>query len=344
MARRSAPTLALALTMLPATASATWSIVAVDPATQEVGVAVATCVEAPFGTQVLPTVPGIAPGIGALAAQAQLDEDMRDYALMLLESGVDAQGVIDMTNAMDFGAQTRQYGVVRLAGDTATFTGEAAMDWAGDVQSTNVTAQGNILYGPEVVDDALAAFEAEPTVCPWTLADRLMVALEAGSAQGGDMRCSMEQSALVAVLQVARATDTKGAFTIDLLIPSQPQGGNNPVMLLRAAYDEWRAMNPPDDSECMPGSESSSSDGGESSSTSGAIADTSGDTSSSSSTGPIATTEPATTTTPSDTSEESSGAPAQDDGERGCSCSTSGSSALALLLPLALRRRRSRRQ
>lgn len=335
MTRAGARLAPLVVALVPSTAGATWSIVAVDPVTQEVGVAVATCVEAPFGTEVLPTVPALAPGIGALAAQAFLDEDTRDYALMLLASGVDAQGVIDMTNAMDAGAQSRQYGVVRLAGDTATFTGDQAQDWAGALQSSYVTVQGNILYGPDVVGDALAAFEAEPIECPWTLADRLMVALEAGSAQGGDSRCSMEQSALVAVLQVAAPTDTKGAYTIDLLVPSQPQGGDNPVMLLRGVYDEWRAMNPPDDSGCTPAGESSST--GADTSTSSAD-DTSSGGSGSSTTGE-ATTTAVTTTSPSSTestvtaSDDSSGAPADGEGT-GCSCDATGSASPGLWLLL----------
>lgn len=339
--------LTLLIALAPASARATWSIVAVDPVTQEVGVAVATCVEGPIGTQVLPTVPALAPGIGALAAQAYLDATYRDYALMLLASGVDAQGVIDMTNAIDPGAQTRQYGVVRLAGDTATFTGSAADDWKGDLQSSNVTVQGNILYGPEVVGDALAAFEAEPKQCPWTLADRLMVALEAGAAQGGDMRCSAEQSALVAALQVAVPTDVKSDYTIDLLIPSQPHGGENPVVLLRAAYDEWRAMHPPDDSECTPRGESSTGGGADTSSSS---ASTDADTS----TGSATTTSSSTTSGPVDpvtsdgsgavaSSETTSGAAASD-GNGGCSCRTTGAPALTFVVVLpavALRRRRT---
>ena len=192
---------------LPATAGATWSVVGVDPETGEAGVAVASCVEAPFGTTRLPNVAGVVPGVGALAAQALLSQQWRDQAVMLLAAGNSPQEVIDMVVAADAASASRQYGVVALDGQTATFTGAATMAWTGDVQGTAVTAQGNILYGPEVVDDALAAYEAEAPDCPWTLADRLMAGLEAGAAQGGDNRCSEEQGALAAVLIVAQMDD-----------------------------------------------------------------------------------------------------------------------------------------
>lgn len=239
--------------LAPSTAAATWSIVAVDPQTQEVGVAVASCVEAPYGTTILPDVAGLAPGVGALAAQALYDEQRRDQALALLTDGASPQAVIDGVVAGDGQAAVRQYGVVTLDGQTATFTGAATQAWAGDQTGLGVTVQGNILYGPQVVEDALAAFEQAAPRCPFTLADRLMLALEAGAAQGGDSRCSERQSALAAALRVARPGDDPEASFLDLRIPSQPPGGDNPVTLLRTAYDQWRLRNPPDDSGCMTG-------------------------------------------------------------------------------------------
>ena len=334
---------AAGLGLLPTQAEATWSIAAVDAQTQEVGVAVASCVEAPYGTTTLPLVAALAPGIGALAAQAQFVEARRDQALALLEMGLAPQAVIDMTNATDFGAANRQYGVVVLSGETAAFTGDNAQDWAGHRPSIGVTVQGNILYGADVVDDALAAFEARSKQCPWTLADRLMVALEAGSAQGGDNRCSEAQSALAATIQVARPGDEKGAFYLDIRIPSQPMGGDNPVVLLREAYDLWRADNPPDDSMCGGGSssggaadDSTGAPGGDS----GAGSDDDG--------GPV-TTAPGPSTSGGDEPGPagSSSAPASDSsgGGSGCGCvageRTSWALAWSSLVLVALRRRRA---
>jgi uncharacterized Ntn-hydrolase superfamily protein len=314
-----------------APASATWSIVAVDPDTQEVGVAVASCVEAPFGTTILPQVPALAPGIGALAAQAQFSQATRDQALDLLLAGQSPMSVIDMVLAGDPSAASRQYAVVDLRMQVAAYTGDATMAWAGHATGSRVSVQGNILYGPEVVDDALAAFEAPAPRCPWTLADRLLVALEAGSAQGGDNRCSEEQSALAADLMVAKPGDVVGAPSLDLRIESQPMGGENPVELLRAAYDQWRVTHPPDDSAC--GAGSGSDDGNDATSGGGTspvpppAASTSG-----AADGDDDASSPAPTSAPSSDgaagsssafgSSSALGPPAEDARARGCGCDT----------------------
>ena len=342
--------LGLALTILPTRAHATWSIAAVDPRTQEVGVAVASCVPAPFGSTILPSVGGLAPGIGALAAQAQFSQQTRDLALELLSGGASPQAVIDEVVAADGLSAVRQYGVTTLDGMAAGFTGASTQDWAGDVQGFGVSAQGNILYGPEVVDDSLTAFEAKATECPLTLADRLMLALEAGAAQGGDNRCSEEQTALAAVLQVAQPGDDPGAPSLDLRIPSQAEGGDNPVVLLRAAYDQWRLDNPPDASGCDAGTgtgtggmmDTGAADetGGGSSGDGPSGQDSTGDIppASGSDTGPL----PEATAGPSGSDDTAGG----QDGDGGCGCRTerSGGSALGLLALVWLARGRRRRR
>ncbi len=334
---------ALVLVAVPTGAHATWSIVAVDPDTQQVGVAVASCVEAPFGTTLLPQVPGVVPGVGALAAQAYLDQGLRDYAVDQLAAGLSASEVIDAVNAMDQGDAVRQYGVVTLAGDTASFTGTSCEDWAGSVEDANVSAQGNILYGPEVVDDAIAAFLADAPSCPFTLADRLMLALEAGAAQGGDNRCSMEQGALAAVIIVANPDDDIDAPMLDLRIPSQDQGGADPVDLLRAEYDAWRLEHPPDDSGCGAGTT-----GGTDGTTTASVDDTTGadegetTTTTSDEGTSSASTESASADDASPTSDESSSAGANDPSVDGCSCTSTPTRAPAWWLGLFALRRRQR--
>lgn len=223
-------------------AQATWSVVGVDPVTREVGVAVATCVPEPSGSRILPEVAGVAPGIGALAAQAQFNQQTRDRALTLLRAGTEPQAVLDQVNASDPGAAQRQYGVVTLTGGAANHTGSQNLDWAGALKNRVATVQGNILVGREVVDDALRAFElTEP--CEDTLADKLMRALEAGRARGGDGRCSPEQGALVAVLRVAAPGEDGDDPALNLVVTS-PAGSTSPVALLKQAYDRYRAQNP----------------------------------------------------------------------------------------------------
>jgi uncharacterized Ntn-hydrolase superfamily protein len=340
--RRTAPLVAaLVLAGVPASAHATWSIVAVDPDTQQVGVAVASCVEAPFGTTLLPQVPGVVPGVGALAAQAYLDQGLRDYAVEQLAAGLSASEVIDAVNAIDDGDAVRQYGVVTLAGDTASFTGRNCQEWAGSVEATNVSAQGNILYGPEVADDALAAFLAEAPACPFTLADRLMLALEAGAAQGGDNRCSMEQSALAAVIIVANPDDDIDAPMLDLRIPSQDQGGDNPVALLRAEYDAWRLEHPPDDSRCGGDTTGSADDTTSTTATEDTTSTTGADSTSAASSVSTSTSADDAPTTTSDDSSSSVGA-SEPDTANGCGCTSSPPRSPAWFLVLLARRRRQR--
>jgi MYXO-CTERM domain-containing protein len=224
--------------LCPSSASATWSVVGVDAETREVGVAGASCIGG------VDRIAGLVPDVGALAAQALLDERNRDDGVALLRAGSSPDEVIAALTdpGRDIAFQTRQYGVVTLDLDAATFTGTAAQAWAGAREGAGVTTEGNILTGPEVVDDALAAYQAEGPGGPWTLADRLLAGLEAGAARGGDGRCSFEQSALSAFLKVALPGDA--APTIDLVVPEQPAGGDNPVALLRAMYDEWRLTHP----------------------------------------------------------------------------------------------------
>lgn len=329
------PGLAIAIA-IPSHAHATWSIVAVDPRTQEVGVAVASCVEAPFGTTLLPTVAGVVPGTGALAAQALLDQDLRDYAVEQLAAGLAPADVIAAVNAIDGSPELRQYGVVTLDGQTATHTGASNQDWAGALADANVTAQGNILYGPEVVDDAIAAFVADAPACPFTLADRLLLALEAGSAQGGDSRCSMEQSALAAVLIVARPGDPIDAPTIDLRIASQEPGGANPVMLLRAEYDQWRLRNPPDDAGCDGGT--STDDGSSTAAADESSTDDDGTTETSGSSSDGVVGEDSTTTAAAGGESSSGSAPAQDQAT-GCGCAHRRTAMPWLVLLIGARRR-----
>jgi MYXO-CTERM domain-containing protein len=231
-----------ALLAVSSPARATWSVVAVDPITREVGVAVATCVPEPNGSRILPQVAGVAPGIGALAAQAQFNQQTRDRAVMLLRSGTEPQAILDQVNASDPGSAQRQYGVVTLSGGAAHYTGSQNSAWAGAVNSQVVSVQGNILVGREVVDDALRAF-AETRPCEDTLADKLLRALEAGRARGGDGRCTREQGALVAVLRVAAPGESGDNPSLNLVVTS-PRGSSTPVALLKQAYDRYRADHP----------------------------------------------------------------------------------------------------
>lgn len=216
-------------------AGATWSIVGVDPATGEVGVAVASCVDIAAFADVDEPLPLVAlsPGSGAGVSQALLNFEAPPEMARLLDEGASPGDVIAaVTNpAFDPEPQQRQHGVVTLDGATAAFTGSENFDTALDDQAPNVSAQGNLLVGDAVIDEAIAAFAADTTL---PLAERLVSALYAGSLEGGDARCG-EQTALFASVVVATPTDDADEPTTLETITS-PEGSTNPVVELAAAF------------------------------------------------------------------------------------------------------------
>ncbi|GMR03119.1 MAG: hypothetical protein BMS9Abin20_1485 [Acidimicrobiia bacterium] len=186
-------------------AQATWSVVAVDPETGEVGVAVASCVG--FEVSVIPV---LVPGVGAAASQAAISEPSGMRIVEALSGGASAAETLDAVVAADDAPGDRQFGVVVLDDGGAGWTGSDTFDVALDRRSTDGTAsvQGNILVSEAVVASALAAFEASDGDLP----DRLLAALLAGADEGGDSRCG-EQTATSAALIVARPGDQSYSFT-----------------------------------------------------------------------------------------------------------------------------------
>lgn len=226
--------LAMTVCLAPPHATATWSIVAVDPRTEEVGSAAATC------TEWVERIVGIAPGHGVIVAQARSHADARTRGVEMLLNGTEPQAVLDaVTNPEDDShVLERQYGVAALGfgAASAAFTGSKTGGWKGHATAEGVAVQGNIIPGPEVVDATMTAFEKSEGL---RLGERLLLALEAGSLAGGDRRCG-EQKALSAYLMVARPRDSTDDPYLQLVVPEQPEGGPNPVHLLREQFEEWR--------------------------------------------------------------------------------------------------------
>ena len=186
-------------------AQATWSVVAVDPETGEVGVAVASCI----GSEVS-VVPVLVPGVGAAASQAAISELSGERIVDALSGGASAAETIDAVVAADDSPGDRQFGVVVLNDGGAGWTGSDTFDVALDRRSTDgtVSVQGNILVSESVVAAAVAAFEASDGKLP----ERLVAALLAGADEGGDSRCG-EQTATSAALIVARPGEQSYSFT-----------------------------------------------------------------------------------------------------------------------------------
>ena len=250
--------LAFAIAFYPVHVSlGTWSIVAVDPVTGDVGVAAATCRSMVY----IDYVAALVPGKGAAATQAWTTLKNRDTVFQLLQEGYSAEDIIKHVsnpgNDSHRDVRERQYGVVTLSDGSvraAAFTGEWNADWAGSQQDIGmgVTVQGNILVSEAVVADAMQAFKEADDQGYNALPDRLMRALEAGSPAGGDRRCNNEQTAASTFILVARGGDPPYAASegiTDMGTPNapwlaisvtEPMFGSNPIIELRERYDVWR--------------------------------------------------------------------------------------------------------
>jgi uncharacterized Ntn-hydrolase superfamily protein len=171
-------------------AFATFSIVAFDPATGDLGVAVASRV---FG--VGNHVPWAEAGVGAIATQAAMNGGYGPRGLELLRQGLTAQQVLERLLAEDRfdRLEGRQVAIIDAKGNIAVHTGPAASEWKGHITGTTYSVQGNILAGPHVAQAMARAFEN----AKGELAERLYAALKAGDDAGGDRRGRQSASILV---------------------------------------------------------------------------------------------------------------------------------------------------
>lgn len=255
----------LGLLLLAVPSSATWSIVCVDMRTREVGVASATCLT---NFDLREGVPVIRVGQGAAAAQSVLDVFGNNKLLIftsLRDELLTPAEILAALDAQDGQHQQRQYGIVNFVGDPATFTGrrdgDAATGVAGTIGDLRYAIQGNVLTGDEVVFAAEAAFRATKG----DMGQRMLAAMQAARALGGDGRCScnanaptscgvpppnFRKSAHVGVMIVARVGDTNGGCTAnrgcatgDYYLNLNVRGGvaaPDPVETLGKRYDTWR--------------------------------------------------------------------------------------------------------
>jgi uncharacterized Ntn-hydrolase superfamily protein len=168
---------------------ATFSIVARDPATGELGVAVQSRV---LGVGSI--VPWARAGVGAVATQSYANTGYGSAGLRLLGEGKSAQEVVESLTGSDPEKAVRQVGVLGVRGKPAVFTGSGCLAWAGGKAGEHYAVQGNILAGEAVIAGMAKAFETGSG----TLAERMLAALEAGQKAGGDRR-GMQSAALLVV-------------------------------------------------------------------------------------------------------------------------------------------------
>jgi uncharacterized Ntn-hydrolase superfamily protein len=200
----------------------TFSIIGFDPLTREIGVAVQS-----RAFNVGQAVPWARAGVGAVATQALTNVAHGPRGLALLAAGKPAPEVLRALVASDSGRAHRQIGVMDAAGGCATHTGKECLDWAGGLcEPRAFVCQGNILAGPGVVTAMARAFRETRG----ELSERLLAALDAAQAAGGDKRGKQS-----AALLVVRPSATHPHFEeryVDLRVDDHP----DPIVELRRLY------------------------------------------------------------------------------------------------------------
>ncbi|MCC8952125.1 DUF1028 domain-containing protein [Bradyrhizobium sp. Pear77] len=167
----------------------TWSIIARDSATGQLGIAVATRF---FAVGAL--VPHIAPGIGAIATQALVNPYYGIDGLALLRDGKSPHEAIAALLARDGGRESRQVHVMDAGGRIAAHSGKDCIDWFGHIAGDGFSVAGNMLAGPAVLDETARVYAANQKL---PFAERLIKAMFAGEAAGGDKRGKQSAALLI---------------------------------------------------------------------------------------------------------------------------------------------------
>lgn len=199
----------------------TFSIVAYDPKTEELGVAV----QSKF-ISVGSVVPWAKAGVGAIATQSVINTTYGPDGLKLLAEGKSVEETIKILTDQDDGRDFRQVGMIDTSGNGAAYTGKSCYDWAGHRVGKNCVVQGNILVDEAVIDQMIDAFEQTEG----HLAERLLTALDAGQAAGGDRRG--KQAAALYVVKEKGGYLQKNDRMIDLRVDEHP----DPIKELTRIY------------------------------------------------------------------------------------------------------------
>jgi len=215
----------------------TFSIVAIDTVTGQVGSAGASCV------QDVTILTDVHPGWGVIHTQASWLAANQNYARTLMNKHMPPQEMIDSLVAHD--AQNnptiRQYGIIDLfnGGRKAAYTGSNCTNWKGHIIGPTYTIQGNILLGSQIIDSMQARFNRTQG----TLADKLMAALQGAKVIGADTRCAPRgTSSQSAFIRVARPGDTTGVLMLSLKVLNAPVN-RDPIDSLQVLYNNWLLTN-----------------------------------------------------------------------------------------------------
>mgnify|MGYP000533582560 FL=1 len=213
----------------------TFSIVAVNLATDEVGSAGASCIAGSI------IISDIHPGVGAIHTQSYWNQSNQDSASSLMDLGYSPEEIIDwlIENDAQNNPSIRQYGIIDLIDDgrSAGFTGENCFDYKNHFLGQTYTIQGNILLGQEILDSMEIAF----TSTYGTLDEKLIAALLAANVPGADTRClPYGTPALSAFIRMAKSEDENDSFFMDINVQSCPTN-LSPIDSLFTLYWDWKS-------------------------------------------------------------------------------------------------------
>lgn len=222
----------------------TFSIVAVDTETGEVGSAGASCLDENQIDGGVSIIGKLYPGRGAINTQALWNPINQENAGNRLLEGMSADEVRSwlINNDAEDNRRIRQYGIVDFDENgqarTSAYTGSLTSPYKGHKLGDNYAIQGNILLGPEILDSMEVRFlQAEGS-----LAEKLMAALQGANVSGADIRCLEEGvSSRSAFIRVAKPEDTEENYYLDLVVPIT-DFGEEPIDVLQTEFNEW--LNP----------------------------------------------------------------------------------------------------
>jgi uncharacterized Ntn-hydrolase superfamily protein len=211
----------------------TFSIIAFDPETNQLGVGVQSRA---FGAGAI--VPWVEAGVGAVATQAAANRTYGPKAMALLKQGLSPEEVVKRITDEDPGRDTRQVAVIDVKGRMAAYTGAHVIardkdpkdhvhygDYSGSIQGKNYSVQGNTLASPEVLKAMAAAWESTKG----TMAERLLAALEGGQSKGGDSR-GMQSGGIIVVQPVG---DLSASLQADRVVDIRVDDAENPFQEMR---------------------------------------------------------------------------------------------------------------
>ena len=218
---------------------ATFSIVAIDTETGEIGSAGGSCIAGSI------IISDIHPGIGAIHTQSYYLPANQNYASNLMDQDFNPNQIISnlVLNDAQNNPSIRQYGVVSFddGGQSASYTGDNCSDWKGHINETIYAIQGNILLNSSILD----SMESKFITTAGPLTHKLMAALQGAKVPGADSRCLNEGiSTYSAFIRVAKANDENEYYmdlNVNSVIPYFSQNGIwiDPIDTLQVLYNEW---------------------------------------------------------------------------------------------------------